>query len=302
MKVRSYQGSDDLHAMMDLLSEGRQAINGTYYVHPGDLQWWLFYTDTPPEVWQSQIRLWMENDRLIGWTLLSLDDDAFDVYTIPSLRGDPRESEMLAKAVEEMSQLDQIQTVWVAEDDEVRVRWLEERGFAIAENYFVCFKRSLSGPLDGPPLPDGFYLRSSRGDEEDARLRSVASHAAFGSKKSFDEYWPRTWRFMQSPVYVPEHEIFVMAPNREIAAYCIIWMDEVSKVGHFEPVGTHPDFQRKGLGKSLLFEGLRRLKAAGMTEADVCTNYDNPAAIRLYESVGFQLNKILWTYKKKRTT
>ena len=301
MKVRSYQGLDDLTAMLDLLSEGRRANNGTYYAHRGDLQWWLFYTDTPPEIWQSQIRLWMEGDRLIGWTLLSLDDDAFDVYAIPSLRGDPRENEMLVKAVDEMSQLDQIQTVWVAEDDELRVRWLGANGFATAENHFVYFKRSLAGSLDGPPLPDGFSLRSSHGSE-DAQLRSVASHAAFGSKKPFDDYWPRTLRFMQSPVYVPEHEIFVMAPDGQVAAYCIIWTDEISRVGHFEPVGTHPDFQRKGLGKSLLFEGLRRLKAEGMNEADVCTNYDNPAAIRLYESVGFQLNKRLLTYKKKRTS
>ena len=301
MKVRTYEELSDLHAMLDLLSEGRQANNGTYYVHRGDLQWWLFYTDTPPEVWQSQIRLWMEDDRLIGWTLLSLDDDAFDVYAVPGLRGDPKECEMLARAVSEMSALDQIQTVWVAEADEVRIGWLQENGFAAAENHFVYFNRSLSESLDGPPLPDGFHIRSSRG-EEDAQLRSVASHAAFGSKKPFEEYWPRTLRFMQSPVYVPEHEIFVIAPDGQVAAYCIIWTDERSKVGHFEPVGTHPDFQRKGLGKILLFEGLRRLKAAGMTEVDVCTNYDNPAAIRLYESIGFRLDKKLLTYKKTRTT
>jgi ribosomal protein S18 acetylase RimI-like enzyme len=105
---------------------------------------------------------------------------------------------------------------------------------------------------------------------------------------------------MQSPVYVKEHEIFVEAPDGEIAAYCIIWTDEQTKLGHFEPVGTHPDFQRKGLGKCLLFEGLRRLKSEGMTAADVCTNYDNEAAIPLYKSVGFQIDKRLLTYKKKR--
>ena len=300
MKVRSYQGPGDLHAMLDLLSDGRQANNGTYYVHRGDLQWWLYYTDTPAEIWQSQIRLWMEAESLVGWALISPDEHALDVYTIPALRGGPRESEMLAQAVEQMSALDEVQSVWVAESDEVRVRWFKEHGFTPAENHFVHFQRSLTGPLDGPPLPDGFSLRSSRGPE-DARLRSVASHAAFGSNKPFEEYWPRTLKFMQSPVYVPEHEIFVMAPNGQVAAYCIIWTDQISRVGHFEPVGTYPDFQRKGLGKSLLFEGLRRLKAEGMTDADVCTNHDNAAAIRLYEAVGFQLNKRLLTYMKKRT-
>ena len=300
MKVRLYRGPSDLHAMLDLLSEGRRANNGTYYVHRGDLQWWLFYTDTLAEIWQSQIRLWIDGDRLIGWALISPDEHALDVYTLPALRGSSRENEILAQALEQMSALDEVQSIWVAERDEVRVPWFKEHGFTPAENHFVHFQRSLTGPLDGPPLPDGFSLRSSRGPE-DARLRSVASHAAFGSNKPFEEYWPRTLKFMQAPIYVPEHEIFVMAPDGQVAAYCIIWTDEISKVGHFEPVGTHPAFQRKGLGKSLLFEGLRRLKAEGMTEADVCTNHDNAAAIRLYESVGFQRNKRLLTYMKKRT-
>src|SRR5215510_13493587 len=174
MKARAYEGLNDLHAMLDLLSEGRKSNNGTHYVHRGDLQWWLFYTDTPPEIWQSQIRLWMDADRLVGWTLFSPDERAFDVYTISTLRGDSCEDEMLAHAAEELSTLEEVQTVWVAENDHVRIRWLEENGFAVAEFHFVQFTRSLSGPLDGPALPDGFSLRSSRG-AEDARLRSVAS-------------------------------------------------------------------------------------------------------------------------------
>ena len=301
MKLHSYTSLHDLHAMLDLLSEGCEADNGTHYIHRGDLQWWLFYTDTPQELWQSRIRLWMEVDRLIGWALLSPEDDAFDVYTIPALRGSPQENEMLTSIVDEMSALDELNNLWVAEDDEVRIQWFEEHGFKVADEHSVHFTRSLSGPLPDPQLPEGFSLRTSHGDEADARLRAVTSHAAFKSGMKFEDYWPRTLRFMQSPVYVKEYEIFVIAPNGDVAAYCIIWTDELTKLGHFEPVGTHPDYQRKGLGKSLLFEGLRRLKSEDMNEADVCTNHDNSAAIRLYESVGFQKDKRLLTYKKKRT-
>ena len=299
MKLRSYEGQHDLYAMLDLLSEGRRANNGTYYIHRGDLQWWLFYTELSDGLWQSRIRLWVEADRLVGWGLLSPEEDAFDVFTLPTLRDDPREREMLAAIVNEMSGLDELNNIWVADDDNVRIQWFEDDGFEVADEHFVHFKRSLSGALIGPQLPVGFSLRTSRGDEADARLRAVASHAAFKSGRSFEQYWLRTLRFVQSPVYMPEHEIFVIAPNGQVAAYCIIWTDELTKVGHFEPVGTHPDFQRKGLGKSLLFEALRKLKSEGMTEADVCTHHDNLAAIRLYESVGFQKNKRLLTYKKR---
>jgi GNAT superfamily N-acetyltransferase len=206
---------------------------------------------------------------------------------------------MLSAVVAEMSALDELNNIWVAEDDEVRIRWFEKNGFKVADHHMVHFHRSLSRPLAGPQLPTGFKLRVSRGDEADARLRAVTSYAAFQSGMPFDKYWLRTWRFVQSPVYMKEHEIFVEAPGGEIAAYCIIWTDAQTRLGHFEPVGTHPDFQRKGLGKCLLFEGLRRLRSEGMTAADVCTNHDNAAAIRLYESVGFQIDKKLLTYKKR---
>jgi mycothiol synthase len=299
MKARAYQGMHDLHNMLALLAEGRKANNGTHYVHRGDLQWWLFYLDIVPEVWQSKIGLWMEDDRLLGWALYDLEGDDFDVFVAPDMRGSSEEQEMLAWTVEQMSGHENIQITWVAEEDDVRRSWLEQNGFTPNEHHFVYFQRSLAGRLDCPPLPEGFHIRSSRGPE-DARLRSLASHAAFGSRKAFEEYWPRTLRFMQSPVYVPEHEIFVIAPNGQVAAYCIIWTDQQNKLGHFEPVGTHPDFQRKGLAKIMLLEAMRRLKAEGMSDADVCTNYDNPPAIGLYESVGFRKVKKLLTYKRQK--
>lgn len=300
MKTRSYEDIRDLHAMLDLLSEGNLANSNTHYVHRGDLQWWLFYNDDVKQAWKYDIRLWDEDDRLIGWALLSPDEHAMDVFTAPELRGDSREYEMLAWASEQMPQLDTIEMNWIEENDDARIQWFESNGFTRKEFHFVYFKRSLLDPLPDPVLPDGFHIRTSRGTEEDARLRSVTSKTSFGSERPFDEYWPRTWRFMQSPVYVPEHEIFITSTDEQVAAYCIVWTDPITKVGHFEPVGTHPDFRGKGLGKNMLFSAMIRLKSEGMTAADVCTSYDNKAAIHLYESVGFKLSKRLFTYKKVR--
>ncbi|MBI5354654.1 MAG: GNAT family N-acetyltransferase [Chloroflexi bacterium] len=302
MELLPYKNYQDLNDMLDLLDKGCQADNGTYYVHRGDLQWWLFYTDTPQEVWQSNIRLAKEGGQLLGWILLSLDENAFDIYVKPGLRGTSIEHELFSWAVEQMSALDHVDAYWIAEDDSARMDWLKEHGFTPAENYTVLLKRGLSDLTNAPALPAGFSLRTSRRTEEDARLRAMTSHAAFGSEMPFEEYWPRTWRFMQSPVYVPEHEIFVTAPDGRVASYCIIWTDMLNKIGHFEPVGTHPDFQRKGLGKSLLFEGLSRLKSEGMTEATVCTGNQNTVAIHLYESVGFRNVKKLLRFTKESGT
>src|SRR5512133_184057 len=100
MEIHSYTSLQDLQSMLALLSEGCQANSGTHYVHRGDLQWWLFYTDTPQEIWQSNIRLWMEGENLAGWALLSKDEQAFDVFVAPQLRGSSCEHEMFGWAVE----------------------------------------------------------------------------------------------------------------------------------------------------------------------------------------------------------
>ncbi len=102
----------------------------------------------------------------------------------------------------------------------------------------------------------------------------------------------------QSPVYDCEHDIIVVAPDGRVAAFCVFWLDPVNKVGLFEPVGTHPDFQRKGMGRALMLESLRRVKAQGMETAIVCADHDNAAAQRLYESVGFRMVNRLRLYAK----
>jgi ribosomal protein S18 acetylase RimI-like enzyme len=100
---------------------------------------------------------------------------------------------------------------------------------------------------------------------------------------------------------VPQHEIFLTAPGGQVASYCIVWTDALNKEGHFEPVGTHADFQRKGLGRRLLYEAMRQLKAEGMEQASICTGNSNTPAIALYEAAGFRQTKKLLTFTKRKS-
>ena len=63
--------------------------------------------------------------------------------------------------------------------------------------------------------------------------------------------------------------------------------DEVNRTGEFEPVGTREKWRGRGLGKTVIAEGLRRLQARGAHTAYVTTPGSNTAAQRLYESAGF---------------
>lgn len=103
----------------------------------------------------------------------------------------------------------------------------------------------------------GFSFRSARGMEEAAALTAV-HNGAFGS------IWtPELYRYvMQSPGYAPERELVIQAPDGTFAAFTVTWHDPLNRMGLFEPVGVHRDFQRRGFGRALMLYGLQRLAAA----------------------------------------
>jgi ribosomal protein S18 acetylase RimI-like enzyme len=105
-------------------------------------------------------------------------------------------------------------------------------------------------------------------------------------------------RFMQSPVYSPDNDLVAVSPDGDFASFCNLWPDPVTRVGLFEPVGTHPAFQGRGLDRAVISAGLQRLHKLGMTQANICVESENLKAIRLYESLGFQRSFRLLTYEK----
>jgi len=77
--------------------------------------------------------------------------------------------------------------------------------------------------------------------------------------------------------------------ERAARLLCLAWLDAENRAGEFEPVGTHPDFRRLGLGSAVCRFALRRLEDEGATRAMVYGLVDpsNPGAKALYESIGF---------------
>lgn len=67
------------------------------------------------------------------------------------------------------------------------------------------------------------------------------------------------------------------------------WLDPVSKIGDFGPVGAREADRRQGLTRAVLLECMRRMKARGMDRVCVLTGEDNVAARGFYESVGFRI-------------
>lgn len=302
---RLYRDDRDLARMCALLQEGRAARCGAYYVHPGDLLWWLYY---PPigASWWEHIYLWDDPAnpaRLLGWALLAADGETADVYYQPDLRHTPLAPAMFEWAEAACLPLaraagrDEVGVFWVTPEDSLRVAWLYERGYGVRYQS-TALAISLASPLPSPSLPPGFEVRRCRGVAE-APARARAQFEAFESGAAFEAYLDRFTRFMQSPAYTAALDTIIAAPDGQIAAFCLTWTDERNRVGLFEPVGTAPAFQRMGLGRAVMLAGLRSLQQGGMREAIVCTGDQNTPAIRLYEAIGFRQYTTFRFYARK---
>jgi len=308
---RPYRDERDLERMQAILVEGRKAGAPAYYVHVGDLKWWLRYLEQDQDL-RQKLYLWENRHTgaapsadsghaLLGWALFSPRFRAFDLFVHPTERGAACFKRMLTwtvgRAVEIIAAQGghNIQTMWVSEHDAELIGLLKGLGFAQAESFMCYSTRSLAEPIPELALPPGYAVRNVAGEHE-ATHRAAASHAAFESSRPFEQYRDSYRAFMRSPVYTPELDIVAVAPDGRCGAFCICWLDQVNRIGLFEPVGTHPDFRQLGLGKAVLLEGLRRMRARGMTAVMVCVEHGNPAAQRLYAAVGFRAVHKLCTF------
>jgi mycothiol synthase len=303
---RPYRDQSDLRKMADILIAGRRAGCDTYYVHVGDLNWWIHYLAwdaVRPEViflWEAE----REEQRLIGWSLLSPRFAAFDVFLHPEELGTEQARHIWAwteaRMVDAMRRIGgrDVSTMWVSESDGWLTALLEGRQFSRQEAHMLAWGRSLDEPIPGIALPQGYRVRTLAGDRETEKRANLA-YVTFGSTMPYAAYVERYRAFTGSPGYSPDLDLVAVAPDDRFAAFCICWLDTVNQVGLLEPVGTAPNFRRQGLAQAVVAEGLRRMRSRGMAEAIVCAAHDNLAAQRLYASLGFGVERRILTYSKQ---
>ena len=247
--------------------------------------------DCPP---QECVFLWEDARGGLG-ALLNLDrrgSEAF-LHLHPTLRSAELEEEMIRLAEEQMPLVRkdgaQSLTIWSQQGDSLREPLLARLGYTRLDEPEYQRYRRLDGELPSVPLAEGFSIRAV-GEGAELLERAYTSGLAFHPddiQYAVDNRKDVTWyRHVQScPQYRRDFDLTAVSEQGQVAAFATIWFDEVTRVGEFEPVGTAPDYQRRGLGKALMVEGLRRLKAVGAQMAFV-DSYSMRAGA-LYASAGF---------------
>jgi mycothiol synthase len=250
---------------------------------------------------RASLRLWKHNDQLLGFAYVDAYNNLwFDTEPENSCPAQ-LEAEIVAwgaaclKSRSPDSEAGSTLDCCCRSDNHQRVQLLERHAFSLQPIRSLRYARSLTEPVKIHPLPAGFSIRCVNGEDEVDPL--VALHrAAFGTDYMTNE---ERLAIMSAPQYVREMDLIAVAPNGELAAFCIGgFSDPEHKTGYTDPIGTHPHYQQLGLAKAIVSFTLRRLQNAGAQSAELGTSSENIALQKLADALGFTcVSEKLWFSK-----
>jgi len=291
--MQPYQTEDDYWRMRIFLRDVLVQNNRRMLSWPiARLDYWRWHGilnlgDGPLE---SSVYLWETQDGQIAAMLNQEGAGQAFLQILPGWKTDDLEEQMIVQAEDRLRAPSraggQVLLIWCDAGDIQRQGILEKRGYThtgeVDEHQWL---RDLTLPIPDSPVREGYMIRSL-GEASELPSRSWASYRAFHPDEPASEYdpdWSWYLNIQSAPLYRRDLDLVAIAPGGEVAAFTTIWYDDVTRCGYFEPVGTMPEHQRHGLARSLLSEGMRRLKKMGATQA--MTIGGSPPANALYQSV-----------------
>jgi mycothiol synthase len=236
----------------------------------------------------ENVGLWEDSsDQLVGYAVLQYPWLALDYVVHPAV-AETLVPEMLewgklrGHALAAKQGSTSRVNVWIREDQPQQLALAQAHGFQYDGDSMLHLTRQLSDSPSVPKLPEGFHVRPLRGRSEVAAYVNL-HQTAFGTKNMTGEWRAR---ILHMPHYVPETDLVIATSQDQPVAFCICWI--YGEQGQVEPLGVHPDYERRGFGRSMLLEAFCRMQARGLTTVHVDCYEENDPARALYESVGFR--------------
>ena len=243
-------------------------------------------------------RMWKHAGRLLGYAFIDdFNNIWFDTEPEHALACEV-EAEVIAwglACIQKRNQADGAENTLDSTcraDNPQRIQLLVEHGFVVQPARTLRYSRSLSNPIVAHQLPAGFSIRPAQGKNEVERL--VALHrAAFGTDNMTVE---QRLAMMNTPGYRAELDLVLAAPDHALAAFCVCgFEDRQEKIGFTDPIGTHRQYQGRGLGKALVSAGLLALQSAGAQVAELGTSSENIGMQKLASALGFEcVSEKMW--------
>jgi mycothiol synthase len=292
--VRPYQTEDDFWRMREFLRQVfmlNDRHEWGWHVARLDYARWHCCLNCANVTLDEVAYLWEADGQLVAFLMPDGGRGEAHLCVHPALRTTALEEEMLDAAEERLFEPRDDGThrlcVWAPDCDTLRQDLLARHGYQKDKWPEHQWRRTLDAPIPDVPLAPGYTIRSLS-DGLELLERCYASGLGFHEgdiKIAVDNRADPTWyrNIQTAPLYRRDLDLVAVAPDGAIASFTTIWFDDVTRSAYFEPVATVPAHQRRGLGKAVMNEGLRRLQHMGATLALVCGF--SPEANGLYRSV-----------------
>jgi mycothiol synthase len=291
--MRSYQSEDDFWRVRNFLREVFLLNNCRMLSWPvarWDYWRWHGILNLSDGKLEEHVFFWETEDNRIGAVLNREGAGQTFLQIHPEFKTAGLEEEMIIQAEEFLLAPSRMGGnylwIWCDVGDNQRQEILQRRGFThIAEADEHQWLRDLEKSIPDHPVRGGYVIRSL-GDASELPSRSWASWRAFHPEEPDDKYdidWSWYQNIQSAPLYRRDLDLVAIAPGGEVAAFTTLWYDDVTRCGCFEPVGTMPEHQRLGLARTLMCEGMRRMKRMGATLG--MTTGGSPPANALYQAV-----------------
>ncbi len=299
MKHQRYSGPDDLYRAQAALMQWIKIAGDCNYLHKGDVGHQLFNTCYGYD--KSEVfRYWLDTSgELVAFALLGPHWEFFNLQVAPGLRGSAEHVALFEFCERETLRLAKLFNTGLKDlyvdafdGDPDYIAFVEARGFQ-REKHGITLTRHDLEDLPLAELPPGYRFYEATAADMD-QLTDLHNRT-FADKWNAASYA----NVLNAPHM--EHEWVVVAPDGRFAAFVNLWIDQVNRSLLFEPVGTHSDFRRQGLAKTLMVYAMRRMRAEqGIESAYVGhePSDKNPASGALYASVGFKPLFEVYDYKK----
>ncbi len=263
------RGLERLNATTAVLQRARRADPYGGIWESSDAQWWWRRPRVTDEL---ALPVWFDEVGPVAAAGLTAWDDTWqaDLFAVPSIVD---EEEVWAATLEATIEHPEmaLETL-VREDDASRLSLAIQSGFAMTDE--------LSGTtwMDAdlrPPVAsvDGFAI-------VDRVTRADRPHPMTARNGEAVES-----RLQQCSLYDPTLDLVVEDPDGRPAGYALFWCDQETSVGLLEPMRVEDEYQRRGLARMLLTNGLDRLARKGASRLKV--GFQTDAARNLYLGAGF---------------
>ena len=247
---------------------------GPMQLHPGDLGW---AAKEGEQALGASLRIWRRDGRIVAIALID-GPTVLRVTTAPDVRHDAPLASALVADLDAPARgvLPAGEVSVEAPNGSALQAALTSAGWGLGMPW-VALRRDLAGLVEDPGC------RVETVGPTMVPVQTATHRAAWNTQTFTDARWHA---MAAGTAYADACSLVAFDDDGQAAATLIVWSAGPGRPGLIEPLGTRPEYRRRGYGRGLVLAAARWLQEGGSSSISVCTMASLTGATATYEHAG----------------